>query len=129
MRHLKPKSLSHLSNLPPLVAPHGGTDARISTNPICISLPATAEHSLIQLDMATSKIALGKARVAMENGEHLDKDCVLDAHGQMTTDPSVMFKPHTESSSARSEVIKHRDATKNSASATLRDRALNLRLA
>lgn len=75
----------------PLVAPYGGSDARISTNPLCLAMPATGETPAILLDMATSKIALGKARVAMERGDEVAADTLLDPAGQPTRDPSVMF--------------------------------------
>ena len=47
-----------------LVAPHGGSDARFSTNPTCVALPATPGNPPIVLDMATSNIAMGKVQVA-----------------------------------------------------------------
>ena len=48
-----------------LVAPFRGTDARFSTNPICIAMPGTPTQPPIVLDMATSEIAMGKVRVAL----------------------------------------------------------------
>ena len=48
----------------PLVAPHRGRDARLATNPVCIALPAAEPGRPVILDMATSKVALGKVRVA-----------------------------------------------------------------
>ena len=48
----------------PLVAPWGGSDARLATNPFCVGVPHEP-HPLI-LDYATSMVALGKVRVALE---------------------------------------------------------------
>ena len=62
----------------PLVAPYGGSDARFSTNPICLAMPGTKKQSPVLLDMATSRIALGKARVAINKNETLDDGLVLD---------------------------------------------------
>jgi hydroxycarboxylate dehydrogenase B len=76
----------------PLVAPFGSRDARFSTNPLCMAMPATATTPAVILDMATSKIALGKARVAMNRGEHLESGLLLDSQGESTTDPCVMFQ-------------------------------------
>ena len=45
----------------------------------------------VLLDFATSKAALGKARVAMAKGEKLRANSAIDAEGRPTTDPSVMF--------------------------------------
>ena len=50
-----------------LVAPFRGTDARFSTNPVCIALPGTDREPPLLLDMATSSIAMGKVRVAMND--------------------------------------------------------------
>lgn len=75
----------------PLVAPFGGREARYSTNPICMAMPATAENPAVLLDMATSRIARGKAMVAMNKGERVAEGLILDSNGEPTTDPAVMF--------------------------------------
>lgn len=75
----------------PLVAPHRGSDARYATNPICISLPAMGVEEQVVLDMATSKVALGKMRVANNRGETVKDGLLIDADGQPTNDPGVMF--------------------------------------
>jgi uncharacterized oxidoreductase len=41
--------------------------------------------------MATSKIPVGKARVAMDAEKKLEDDLILDADGDPTNDPSVIF--------------------------------------
>jgi uncharacterized oxidoreductase len=76
----------------PLVAPHGGSDARFATNPYCTAIPATEKHSMFMLDMATSTIAMGKARVADLSGKQVPEGTVIDPQGNPTTDPSVMFQ-------------------------------------
>lgn len=76
----------------PLVAPFRGTDSRYGTNPICIAVPGGHKTEDILLDMATSKVALGKVRVAMNKGEEVEPDTLLDKAGQPTNDPSVMFE-------------------------------------
>lgn len=75
----------------PLVAPFRGSDSRFGTNPICIAVPGGEKTDDILLDMATSKVALGKVRVAMNKGEQVAPDTLLDKTGQPTTDPGVMF--------------------------------------
>lgn len=75
----------------PIVAPFGGSDARFVTNPYCTAIPATRKHPMFLLDMATSTIAMGKARVAELSGKQVPEGCVIDAAGNPTTDPSVMF--------------------------------------
>ena len=48
----------------PRVSPFLGREGRMSTNPICIAVPGTKTTKPIILDFATSRIALGKVRVA-----------------------------------------------------------------
>lgn len=73
------------------ISPFGGRDGRMGTNPICIAIPGTANTDSILLDMATSKIAMGKARVALEAGKPVGENILIDADGNPTTDPAVMF--------------------------------------
>ena len=75
----------------PTVAPYGGTQARFVTNPVCVAIPGTAKTEAILLDMATSKIALGKARVARNKGVPVPDDSVIDADGFPTNNPNVLF--------------------------------------
>lgn len=79
----------------PLVAPHLGSDARFGTNPICISLPDTENEPRIILDFATSKVALGKMRVANNRGEQVAEGLLIDKDGNSTTDPGVMWEEKT----------------------------------
>lgn len=76
----------------PSVAPWGGGEARFVTNPVCIAVPGTGNTPETLLDMATSQIALGKARVAMSKGEPVEEGLMVDAEGRPTTDPSVMYQ-------------------------------------
>ena len=63
-----------------IVVPHGGVEARGSTNPIAIGVPIEGEEPVI-LDFATSAVAEGKVRVARNKGTFLPPDCLLDAEG------------------------------------------------
>lgn len=74
----------------PMVATYGANEARLGTNPFCAALP-DPHGAPIVLDMATSKIAHGKARVARNQGVEVAPDCLYDAAGQPTRDPNVMF--------------------------------------
>jgi uncharacterized oxidoreductase len=79
----------------PIVAPFGGSDARMLTNPMVVAVPASDDRPAFVLDMATSRIAMGKARVAMMQGRELEHGYVLDAQGRPSHDPGVMFEqPH-----------------------------------
>ena len=70
----------------PIVAPWGGSDARFGTNPFTVGIPVPGRDPIV-LDMATSVIAQGKARVAHNKGESLAPGQMLDDHGAPTTDP------------------------------------------
>ena len=72
------------------VAPYGGVEKRLGTNPVAIALPA-ARHFPILLDMATSRVARGKLLVAMKKGEPVPIDWALDIHGNHTTDSTDAF--------------------------------------
>ncbi len=77
---------------PPFVAPYRGSDARFSTNPICLAMPGTTNQPPVLLDMATSRIAFGKARVAHNKGVDVPEGSLIDDQGHPTNDPGVMFK-------------------------------------
>jgi uncharacterized oxidoreductase len=78
-----------------LVAPFRGTDARFVTNPVCIAFPATDRQPALLLDMATSAIAMGKVRVAKNEGHEVDPGILIDPSGKPTRDPNVMYRePH-----------------------------------
>ncbi len=81
----------------PMVAPYGGADGRFITNPICITVPATANRPATILDFATSEVAMGKVRVAMNAGRQVPAGYLIDSDGRPTTDPRVMF-PETPDS-------------------------------
>ena len=74
----------------PSVAPYGGTQARFGTNPICVAMPRGTELDPIVLDFATSKVAVGKIRVAMNKDEILPDGWVIDHSGNPTNNPRVM---------------------------------------
>jgi len=79
----------------PLVAPFRGADARFVTNPVCIALPGTDRQPPLLLDMATSAIAMGKVRVARNEGKPVPDGVLIDAEGRPTRDPEVMYRePH-----------------------------------
>jgi len=62
----------------------------LATNPICLAMPGSEKQPPVLLDMATSRIALGKARVAFNKGEVLKEGLLIDHQGQPSTDPAVM---------------------------------------
>jgi uncharacterized oxidoreductase len=75
----------------PLVAPFGGREARYSTNPVCIAVPGTPATEPVLLDMATSRVAFGKVKVAHNAGKQVPPGSLIDAEGTPTVDPGAMF--------------------------------------
>jgi hydroxycarboxylate dehydrogenase B len=76
---------------PPPVAPFRGREGRFLTNPVCIAIPGTASTEPILLDFATSRVAMGKVRVAHNSGKPMIEGVLLDHEGRPTTNPSVMY--------------------------------------
>lgn len=74
-----------------LVVPHRGREARFGTNPVCIAMPTSDPAAPVLLDMATSKVAMGKLRVAHNAGETVAEGLAVDATGEPTTDPGTVF--------------------------------------
>jgi len=70
----------------PVVAPFGGRDARLGTNPFCVGIPRPGGEPIL-LDFATSKIAQGKTRVAYNKGVAIEPGTLIDDHGEPTTNP------------------------------------------
>ncbi len=73
------------------VAPFGGTRARLGTNPFAAAFPRPGAPPVV-VDFATSKLAMGKVRVANNKGELLPPGALLDSAGRPTTDPSKLFE-------------------------------------
>lgn len=70
-----------------LVHPFGGTEAMLGTNPIAIGIPTGAEPFV--LDLATSRVSMGKIHHYALTGDPIPDGWAVDAHGQRTTDPEA----------------------------------------
>jgi uncharacterized oxidoreductase len=73
-----------------LVAPFGGTQRRLSANPIAAGIPL-AGRSPILLDISACTVAEGKIRVALNKGAAVPENCIIDSQGRPTTDPKVFY--------------------------------------
>lgn len=71
------------------VAPPGGLEARISTNPLGLAVPTSGEP--LVLDLSTSVVANGKVRAKLLAGEPCPPGWLQDANGNPTTDPASRF--------------------------------------
>src|SRR5258707_7191580 len=66
----------------PAVAPWRGSDGRVGTQPLCIALPGPTSHRPIIADMATSRIAMGKVKVARNKGEQVTAGTIVHMDGE-----------------------------------------------
>ncbi len=71
------------------VAPPGGTEGRISTNPICMGAPTTGAPVVI--DFGTSAAAEGKVRAQFQKKEPAGEGWLVDHTGAPTNDPGVLY--------------------------------------
>jgi uncharacterized oxidoreductase len=71
---------------PKAVAPFGGAEARVGTNPLAIAIPSNLEGTFC-LDMATSAVAAGKIKLAQAKGAKIPTGWIVDKDGNPTTDP------------------------------------------
>lgn len=69
------------------VAPFGSKEPMFGTNPFAVGIPS-AEANPVVLDFATSVVAEGKLKVALNKGELVPEGWLLSPDGQPTTDPS-----------------------------------------
>ena len=72
------------------VAPFGGREGRITTNPISFSCPRNKEYPFL-VDMATSTVAEGKVRVARNRKEKLPNDWIIDKDGKSSDNPDDLY--------------------------------------
>jgi uncharacterized oxidoreductase len=73
------------------VAPWGGREGRLATNPFSYAIP-TGDDPLL-LDMSTSAISEGKIEVLRNLDEPLPDNFVLDGKGAVTRDPNAFYGP------------------------------------
>jgi hydroxycarboxylate dehydrogenase B len=74
-----------------IVAPWGGREGRLGTNPFAYAAPTNGWP--VVLDMSTCMIAEGKVYLARGEGKSVPPGCLQDAEGNPTTDPHVFYGP------------------------------------
>ena len=74
----------------PTMAPFGGMDLMLGTNPFAVAFPG--EDQIFCGDMATSATAKGKIRIYEKEGKKLPLGWALDQDGNDTTDPTAAIK-------------------------------------
>ena len=72
------------------VAPYGGVEGRLSTNPIACAVPIEGQDPIV-LDMSTSVVASGKIRVKQHQEAAVPHGWLIDAEGESTTDANDFY--------------------------------------
>lgn len=80
-----------MCNAGPAVAPYGGYQRVMGTNPLAWAAPGGAGQPPIVLDFATAGVAEGKLRVARTKGDMVAPGLVVDAAGRPTLDPAAFY--------------------------------------
>jgi LDH2 family malate/lactate/ureidoglycolate dehydrogenase len=80
-----------LCNAAPCVAPYGGYQPRMGTNPIAWAVPRGGDQPPLVVDFATAAVAEGKVRVARAKGEQLPTGIVVDSNGRASQDPAALY--------------------------------------
>lgn len=77
-----------MANTRPLMPAPGGGRPVVGNNPIAVAVPVAGAEP-VTLDMALSEAALGKIRLAAQDGRPIPASWATDAHGGPTTDPAA----------------------------------------
>ena len=76
---------------PKQVAPFGGAEPRLGTNPIAMAAPSDTEVPVL-IDMATSSVAAGKIKLAQARGSSIPEGWIVGPDGRPSTDPNDFGK-------------------------------------
>lgn len=79
-----------MAGSPKAVAPAGGIEPLMGTNPLAIGIPTS--HDPVVFDMATSSIAYFGLIQAQQRGEDIASGIAYDSEGKFTTDPAAALK-------------------------------------
>jgi LDH2 family malate/lactate/ureidoglycolate dehydrogenase len=72
------------------VAPFGGRDGRLSTNPMAMAWPVGGEAPVVA-DFSTAAAPEGVIRVLRERGAEAPDGCLRDAAGRPSRDPNTLY--------------------------------------
>jgi LDH2 family malate/lactate/ureidoglycolate dehydrogenase len=85
-----------MANTPPIMAVSGSRSRSIGNSPLGFGAPRTEPGhpgpSPFVLDIAMSRVAGGKIRLALREGEQVPLGWILDPEGNPTTDPADFFE-------------------------------------
>ena len=76
---------------PGQVAPHGGREGRLNTNPVALGLPGSGHADSIILDFATSSVSGSAIKQAHDRGAPLEGPFLVAQDGSFTNDPAAFI--------------------------------------
>ena len=76
-----------MTNGPPVMAAWGGAKGVICNNPLSIAAPCEKGRPIV-LDIAMSRVAGGKVRLAAKNNQKIPVGWIIDRHGRNTENPN-----------------------------------------
>ena len=76
----------------PSVAPFGGRERMLGTNPFAMATPGGEGGEPVVVDFATSGVAEGKLRVARAKGEMVAPGLIVDREGQPSQTPADFYE-------------------------------------
>lgn len=79
-----------MTNSSKLVAPLGGAERMLGTNPIAIAFPCETEPPVV-IDLATSAVAFGKIEIAARQGRPIPSGWAIDRDGNTADAPDRMW--------------------------------------
>lgn len=74
-----------------MAVPYGGTDRRLSLNPLSICVPAGDGRPPVLLDMTTSVMSEGHLAVLRNKGENVPPGVIVDGQGNPSEDPNDFY--------------------------------------
>ncbi len=80
-----------MCNAGAVVAPFGGRQGRMGTNPMAWAIPRGPGQEPLLVDFATSGVAEGKLKVAQAKGEQVAPGLILDRDGQPSIEPADFY--------------------------------------
>ncbi|MEA4838985.1 MAG: Ldh family oxidoreductase [Rhodospirillaceae bacterium] len=91
----------------PCVAPFGGIDRRLSTNPVSVAYP-TGRNPDFLADLTTCAVPEGKVQVRRNRGEATPEGWLIDHDGHSTTDPWTFYNDPLGSILPLGGVVSHK---------------------
>ncbi len=78
-------------NADPTVAPFGGSERRLGTNPFAWSAPRRKPNPPLVMDWSTATMAEGKVAVALARGETVPDGVLVDKDGRPSNEPAAFY--------------------------------------